>query len=418
MSNTSNFDFCVETSIDVTREIFHLAFKNEELFPHNIGPLTRPLGGLTAQVSVVVLDDETRPADLSFEDESTSGSASPTTSPSRSPRRRTRPCRGSRSSSTASFLGRLDTWDDDAGEPVLGVTFADVTAADVTVEGLTGLPAIGSQQLENAIHAKYPLLQHRYTAPANGGTAELLLYDGTRDASLVPPHPTARAITAALEMNGADEFLKVVVPIHVDVPTGFGFDYESFGIVTFWRRVTRTDTTITVDMSVEPAQPRVGIARGETVENFFTDNPDILWHFDHLDLDDIIRSREDDFEQAKAFPDAPRTIAEAREGYRAVLEEVGAISCREIAPLAPEVDAEGAHYDHGKVSYAAGTQRALDILAQTDLMGFTLPRRYGGLNLPGVLYTLATEMVSRADAQPDEHLRAPGHRRDDQPVRR
>lgn len=255
MSTTSNFDFCVETSIDVTREIFHLAFKNEALFPHNIGPLTRRLGSLTARVSVVVLDDETRPADLSFEDEKHLRFRIPnditvemTGAPDPALSRITL-------SSTASFLGRLDTWDDDAGEPVLGVTFADVTAADVTVEGLTGLPAIGSQQLENAMHAKYPLLQHRYTAPANGGTAELLIYDGTRDASLVPPHPTARAITAALEMNGPDEFLKVVVPIHVDVPTGYGFDYESFGTVTFWRRVTRTDAAVTVDMSVEPAQP-------------------------------------------------------------------------------------------------------------------------------------------------------------------
>jgi 3-(methylthio)propanoyl-CoA dehydrogenase len=134
------------------------------------------------------------------------------------------------------------------------------------------------------------------------------------------------------------------------------------------------------------------------VENFFTENPDIRWHFDHLDLDEIIRSREDDFAQARDYPDAPRSLAEARDGYRAVLENVGALACQEIAPLAPEVDAEGARLDQGKVHYAAGTQHALRILGQTDLMGFTLPRRYGGLNLPGVLYTMATEMVSQADA--------------------
>ena len=31
-------------------------------------------------------------------------------------------------------------------------------------------------------------------------------------------------------------------------------------------------------------------------------------------------------------------------------------------------------------------------------MGATLPRRFGGLNFPGIIYTMATEMVSRADA--------------------
>ena len=31
-------------------------------------------------------------------------------------------------------------------------------------------------------------------------------------------------------------------------------------------------------------------------------------------------------------------------------------------------------------------------------MGFTLPRQYGGLNMPTVIYSMAIEMVSRADA--------------------
>jgi hypothetical protein len=252
MSNTANFDFCVQTSIEVTREIFHLAFKNERLFPHNIGPFNRPLGGLTAHVSVVVLDDESRPADLTFEDGRHIRFRVPNDitveieeSPDPALSRITL-------SSTASFLGRLDTWDD-AGEPVLGVAFDDIDAAGITVENLTGLPVIGAEQLANAIHARYPAIPHRFTSPANGGTAELLLYDGTRDLTLIPPHPTNRAITASLEIKGADEFLKVVLPVHVDVPTGFGFDYESFGTATFWRKVTRTQTTITVDMSVEPA---------------------------------------------------------------------------------------------------------------------------------------------------------------------
>ena len=30
-------------------------------------------------------------------------------------------------------------------------------------------------------------------------------------------------------------------------------------------------------------------------------------------------------------------------------------------------------------------------------MGFTLPRKYGGLNCPTLIYTMATEIVSRAD---------------------
>lgn len=134
------------------------------------------------------------------------------------------------------------------------------------------------------------------------------------------------------------------------------------------------------------------------MENFFTDNADILWHFDHMALDEIAASAEDDFTQNARFPDAPASAADAREGYRAILALVGAIAARDIAPRAADVDAEGVHFENGTVRYAEGTRHALDVLSSTSLMGFTLPREYGGLNLPGMMYTIATEMVSQADA--------------------
>ncbi len=134
------------------------------------------------------------------------------------------------------------------------------------------------------------------------------------------------------------------------------------------------------------------------MDNFFTDNPDIQWHFRNADLEEIVTGLEDGFTQAAQYDSAPVSYADALEGYRAVLEMLGAIAAQEIAPAAPEVDREGAHFQEGRVTYAAGTRRALEVLRQANLMGFTLPRRYGGLNFPGVLYTMATEMISQADA--------------------
>ncbi|MEK7404017.1 MAG: acyl-CoA dehydrogenase family protein [Acidobacteriota bacterium] len=134
------------------------------------------------------------------------------------------------------------------------------------------------------------------------------------------------------------------------------------------------------------------------MDNFFTENPDIQWHFDHLDLEEIVAAIEDGYAQANQYDDAPASYADAREGYRAVLSLVGEIAAKEIAPLAPEVDREGAHFHDGQVTYAAGTRRALEVLKQANVLGLTLPRRYGGLNFPGVLYTMATEMISQADA--------------------
>ncbi len=134
------------------------------------------------------------------------------------------------------------------------------------------------------------------------------------------------------------------------------------------------------------------------MENFFTENPDIQWHFEHLELDEIVPAKEEDFAQADLYEDAPSSVEDAREGYRAVLQTVGAIAAQEIAPRAAEVDEQGAQFDNGAVRYADGTRAALEILSRAGLMGFTLPRRYGGLNMPGVTYTIATELISQADS--------------------
>ena len=132
--------------------------------------------------------------------------------------------------------------------------------------------------------------------------------------------------------------------------------------------------------------------------NFFTDNPDLRFRFDNLDLDEIIRLREGDFSEFEEYPHAPTSVEDARDSYRRVLDLVGAIAGDFIEPRATDVDREGAQHADGVVTYAQGTQEAIRVLAEADLMGFTLPRKYGGLNLPTIAYTAAIEMVSRADA--------------------
>jgi hypothetical protein len=253
VSNTSNFSFCVELSIGAVREIFHLAFKNEpQCFPHNVGPFTRSLDGLNATITVAILDDDSRPADLTFVDEKHILFSFPNDITVEIPDAPDPALSRIVLSSVAKVPGRLDSWDD-AGEPVVGIRFDDVDPSDVTVEALTGLPSIGAEQLINAIHSKYDTLPHRYTATAPGGTAELLMYDGVRDPLLIPPAPSNPPISATLEAHAVTEYLNVVIPIHVDIPTGVGgYHYISFGRVKFWRPVTRTQTTITAAMSTEP----------------------------------------------------------------------------------------------------------------------------------------------------------------------
>ena len=134
------------------------------------------------------------------------------------------------------------------------------------------------------------------------------------------------------------------------------------------------------------------------MDNFFTDNRDMQLIFDNTDLTEVINLKEGDYSEAEKYDYAFSSAEDAKEGYRQVLTLIGEIAAQIIAPLAPEVDEEGAHFDHGVVTYAKGTQHAMDVLARSNLMGFTLPRAYGGLNLPTFVYTIAIEMVSQADA--------------------
>ncbi|HPS65316.1 MAG TPA: acyl-CoA dehydrogenase, partial [Ignavibacteria bacterium] len=106
--------------------------------------------------------------------------------------------------------------------------------------------------------------------------------------------------------------------------------------------------------------------------NFFTDNSDILFHLEHLDLKEIVHIIEDDFEESKKFNYAPVNLEDAMENYRKVLEVVGDIAGNFIEPRAADVDLEGAHYQAGEVKYAKGTQENIDELAKADLMGMVL----------------------------------------------
>ncbi len=96
---------------------------------------------------------------------------------------------------------------------------------------------------------------------------------------------------------------------------------------------------------------------------------------------------------------APQDACEAEQNYEMVLNAVGQLSADYIAPRSEGIDHEGNTLnDDGTVHYAKGIADALSALAKADVMGFTLPHRFGGLNFPNAVYSMAIEIVSRADA--------------------
>jgi alkylation response protein AidB-like acyl-CoA dehydrogenase len=132
-------------------------------------------------------------------------------------------------------------------------------------------------------------------------------------------------------------------------------------------------------------------------ENFYTDNLDLQLHLDKADLSEIVESLEKGYTYNEQYPEAPRHYADAIDNYRRILNLLGEISATHIAPRAAEADQQEAQFQDGQVSFPDATQDAVDLLKQAGLMGPQLPWEYGGLNLPGTIFYMMIEILSRAD---------------------
>ena len=133
--------------------------------------------------------------------------------------------------------------------------------------------------------------------------------------------------------------------------------------------------------------------------NFYTDNEDIQFLFRHMDLARLATLNEEGFRFAREFDFAPADAADAVDNYNRILTTIGEIIGERVALTATDTDTVGNVLNaDGSVTYTPGIAEAMKLLSQADVMGFTLPYRYGGLNCPELLYTMSNDIVSRADA--------------------
>ncbi len=133
--------------------------------------------------------------------------------------------------------------------------------------------------------------------------------------------------------------------------------------------------------------------------NYYSDIPEIKFELQNSALmQRIVELKERGFEDKDKYDEAPQDFADAMDTYDRVLDIVGDITANVVAQNAEDVDAEGPHLEAGRVSYASKTRENLDTMIKAGMNGMTMPRRYGGLNLPVVAYTAANEIVSAGDA--------------------
>jgi len=133
------------------------------------------------------------------------------------------------------------------------------------------------------------------------------------------------------------------------------------------------------------------------MSNFFTDNKDLQFTLDNLEIQEIIKLREKDYTECNTFDHAPVDFKDSLDNYQRILKVVGDVTGERIEPRARTIDEEGPHFEDNIVTYHPLTVQNLKDLQAAEVCGVMLPYKYGGLNFPVTVYTMMTEMVSRAD---------------------
>ena len=126
--------------------------------------------------------------------------------------------------------------------------------------------------------------------------------------------------------------------------------------------------------------------------------PEIGFHLNHPLMKRIVELKEKDFVDAQQFDDAPVDYDDAIENYRRVMDITGEVAATILEPNSESVDLEGPHLENGRMIYASKTFENLDATRKAGLHGVSMPRRYGGLNLPNVVFSMLSEVISAADA--------------------
>ena len=132
--------------------------------------------------------------------------------------------------------------------------------------------------------------------------------------------------------------------------------------------------------------------------NYYTDHPEIEFHLNHPLMKRVVDLKERNYSDKDQFEDAPVNYEDAIENYKRLLEITGDVAANIIEPNSESVDLEGPHLEDGRMIYASKTYENIEATRKAGLWGLSMPRRYGGLNLPNAIFSMASELISAADA--------------------
>ena len=129
-----------------------------------------------------------------------------------------------------------------------------------------------------------------------------------------------------------------------------------------------------------------------------TDAKKLQYYLDSPLMKRIVELKERDFADKDKFDYAPVSYDDAIENYKRIVEITDEVAKNIIEPNSESVDLEGPHLENNRMIYASKTYENLDATRKAGLWGITMPRRFGGLNLPMTVFSMLSELVSAADS--------------------
>lgn len=129
-----------------------------------------------------------------------------------------------------------------------------------------------------------------------------------------------------------------------------------------------------------------------------TDAKKLQYYLDSPLMKRIVELKERDFADKDKFDYAPVSYDDAIENYKRIVEITDEVAKNIIEPNSESVDLEGPHLENNRMIYASKTYENIDATRKAGLWGITMPRRFGGLNLPMTVFSMLSELVSAADS--------------------
>lgn len=136
-------------------------------------------------------------------------------------------------------------------------------------------------------------------------------------------------------------------------------------------------------------------------ENYFSENKDLQYHFQQtIDWKRIVSLAERDYQD----PDGFKSLEEALEFYRDILNNVGKFIPKEVLPRASAIDQQGCKIEAGEVHNPKELDEIIAMCKELGLHSLILPREFGGLNVPFTIQCMLIEMFCRIDLSSYTHI--------------